>query len=102
MIRHIVMWKFKDEAEGMKKSEITAKVADMLNALKGKVPVLRDLEVGASVTQGDMHYDMALIVTVDKLEDLPLYANHPEHLKVRDFISKVRTERVTADIAISL
>lgn len=100
MIRHIVMWKFKDEAEGMNKSEIMAKVKSGLSALKDVVPVVRDLEVSESVTSGDMHYDMALIVTVDKLEDLPLYANHPDHLKVREFIGKVRTDRVTADIEI--
>ena len=100
MIKHIVMWNFKDEAEGMQKPEILAKVADSLNALKGKIPVLRDLEVGASVTSGDMHYDMALIVTVDKPEDLPVYANHPEHLKVLEFMNKVRIARAVADIEV--
>lgn len=100
MIRHIVMWNFADSAEGMTKTEIMARVARELRALKGVVPVVRDIEVGESVTGGDMHYDMALIVTVDKLGDLPLYANHPEHLKVRDFISKVRTARVTADFEV--
>ncbi|MBQ7227220.1 MAG: Dabb family protein [Clostridia bacterium] len=100
MIRHIVMWKIKEEAESMNKPEIMAHIKDILLALKGKIPVVRDLEVGESLTNGDMHYDMALIVTVDKLDDLPLYANHPEHLKVRDFISKVRLDRVTADIEV--
>lgn len=100
MIRHIVMWNFKDGAEGLTKPEIIAEASAMLTALKGKIPVLRGLEVGGSVTSGDMHYDMALIVTVDKLADLPLYANHPEHLKVTDFIGKVRTDRVTADIEV--
>lgn len=100
MIKHIVMWKFKDEAEGMKKPEILAETAARLNALKGKIPVLRGLDVGASVTSGDMHYDMALIVTVDKLEDLPLYANHPEHLKVSEFIGKLRTARAVVDIEV--
>lgn len=47
-----------------------------------------------------MHYDMALVVTLDKIEDLPLYDGHPEHVKVREFIGKVRTARVTADIEV--
>ncbi len=100
MIRHIVMWNFKDEYEGMKKPEIMEKVKSGLSALKGKVPVVRDLEVGQSVTSGDMHYDMALIVTVDSVNDLPAYAEHPEHVKVRRFIGEVRTARVTADIEV--
>ena len=99
MIKHIVMWQFK-EAEGMTKPEVLAKVAADLSALKDKIPVVKELEVGASVTSGDMHYDMALIVTVDKLADLPLYANHPEHLKVLEFMNKVRTARAVADIEI--
>lgn len=101
MIRHIVMWKFKDEAEGMKKPEIIEKVLGGLASLVGKVPVIRGLEVGGSMTGGDdMHYDMALVVTLDKIEDLPLYDGHPEHVKVREFIGKVRTARVTADIEV--
>ena len=100
MIRHIVRWNFKDEYEGMKKPEIMEKVKSGLSALKGKVPVVRDLEVGQSVTSGDMHYDMALIVTVDSVNDLPAYAEHPEHVKVRRFIGEVRTARVTADIEV--
>ena len=100
MIRHIVMWKIKDEAEGMGKEEIMAKISADLLALKDKIPVVRGVEVSPSLTRGDMCYDMGLIVSLEKLEDLPLYANHPEHLKVRAFISKVRTERVTADIRV--
>ncbi len=100
MIKHIVMWKFKDGACGMSKAEIMAKVRHDLSALKSVIPVVRDLEVNESLTSGDMHFDMALIVTLDTLDDLPKYANHPEHVKVREFIGGVRVERVTCDIEV--
>ena len=100
MIRHVVMWKIKETALGKTKREIMSQIKELLLALKDKIPVVRDIEVGESKTQGDMHYDMALIVTVDDLSDLPKYTNHPEHLKVLEFISQVREERVTADIEI--
>ncbi len=100
MIKHIVMWKIKDNALGKNKAEIMDEICVKLNALKGKVEAARDIEVAPSLTSGEMHYDMGLIVTLDSLDDLPLYANHPEHLKVREFISKVRTDRVTVDIEV--
>ena len=98
MIRHIVMWKFVDNGEGMTKAEIMQKISKELKALVGKIDVINGLEVGASVTSGDMIYDMGLIVTVDNLNDLKTYATHPEHVKVSDFVAKVRTSRVTVDL----
>lgn len=94
------MWKIKEYALDMNKHEIMSRIKELLLPLKDKISVVRDIEVGESKTQGDMHYDMALIVTVNDLSDLPKYTNHPEHLKVLEFISQVREERVTADIEI--
>lgn len=98
MVKHIVMWKIKDGYGNMTKAEIMAKIAADLSDLKGRIPEIVDLEVGASLTGGDMHYDMGLIVTVKRLDDLIGYNEHPEHVKVRNFISQVKLERATVDI----
>lgn len=100
MIKHIVMWKIKDECDGMNKKEITNTISEKLASLKGKIKEIIDIEVGSGLTKGEMNYDMGLIVTLNSLEDLPLYINHPEHLKVREFISKVRLARTTVDIEV--
>ncbi len=100
MVKHIVMWKIKDGYGNMTKAEIMAKIVADLSDLKGIIPEIVDLEVGASMTGGDMHYDMGLIVTFKRLDDAIVYANHPAHVKVSNFISEVRTDRATADIEV--
>ena len=41
MIKHIVFWIVKDEAEGLLKSEVIAKMKSMLEALPQKIDVIR-------------------------------------------------------------
>lgn len=100
MVKHIVMWKIKNGEGHMTKAEIMAKIVADLTDLKDRIPEIVDLEVGASLTGGDMHFDMGLIVTFKRMDDVFVYANHPDHVKVSDFIAKVRTERATADIEV--
>ena len=45
MIRHIVMWKFKETAEGATKAENLHKVKGLLEALPDTIPVIRRMEV---------------------------------------------------------
>ena len=45
MIKHIVMWKFKDEAEGLTKTENIQKVKSMLEALPQKIDFIREMHV---------------------------------------------------------
>lgn len=100
MVKHIVLWKIKDGYGNMTKAEIMAKIAADLSDLKGRIPEIMDLEVGASLTGGDMHYDMGLVVTFKRCDDILAYDSHPEHVKVRDFISQVKLDRATADIEV--
>ncbi len=100
MVKHIVMWKIKDGYGNMTKAEIMAKIAADLSDLKERIPEIADLEVGASLTGGDMHYDMGLIVTVKRFDDLIVYNEHPEHVKVKNFIAQVKLDRATVDIEI--
>ena len=41
--------------------------------------------------------EYASISEFKKLEDLNIYANHPEHLKVGEFVGKVREDRKAVD-----
>ncbi len=100
MVKHIVLWKIKDGYGNMTKAEIMAKIAADLSDLKGRIPEIVDLEVGASLTGGEMHYDMGLVVTFKRFDDIIVYDGHPDHVKVRNFISQVKLDRATVDIEI--
>lgn len=100
MIKHIVMWRFKEEAEGATKMENMRWVKRELEALVGVVPSLLSMEVGIGVTQGEMNYDMALISTYADLEGLEAYKVDPRHKRISAFVSKVRLERATVDFVV--
>lgn len=97
MLKHIVFWRFADEACGKSKQENMDIVREGLLSLLGKVPSLRSAEVGQDVLHSDMSFDMCLICTFDDIEGMIAYRDHPEHVKVASYIAKVKKERVVID-----
>lgn len=97
MIKHIVLWKFLDQAEGHTKEENMDIVRDKLKALLPVIPSIRSFEIGKDILHSEMSYDMALIMTFDSMEDLEAYKIHPEHQKVSAYVKKVRSGRVSTD-----
>lgn len=93
MIKHIVMWKFKDEVVEADKLEMKR----LLESLKGVVPSLKDIEIGMDLVGSDASKDMVLYSEFDSLEDLQAYAGHPEHLKVVEFVKPLVCERHVVD-----
>jgi hypothetical protein len=97
MIRHIVLWKLKENAECGDRAHNAQKMKAELEALKTKIPQIRQLEVGLNCIASDAAYDVALYSSFDSVADLDLYQKHPEHVKVADFVAKVRENRVVVD-----
>lgn len=85
MFVHIVMFKFKEENK--KTNLIQAK--QMLENLMGAIPSLRSIDVGLNVIASDRAMDLSIIAVFESQEGLGLYDQHPEHLKVVDFIKTV-------------
>lgn len=101
MIRHIVLFDFAKEAEGKSAIENAVIARDMLLGLKGKIDVLKRIEVGINEAEADStNYTLCLVCDFDSLEDLQVYQNHPEHLKVGSFIGKVKIQRSCVDYEI--
>jgi len=93
MIKHIVMWKFKDEVAETDKLEMKQR----LEALKGVVPSLIDIEVGVDIAGKDASKDMVLYSEFASRNDLAAYAVHPEHVKVVEFVKPLVCERAVVD-----
>ena len=100
MIRHIVMWKFKDEAEGKTKEENMDIVRNRLYSLPAIISEIRHLEIGKDVRHTDMSADLVLITEFDTLEALETYAKHPDHMLVSQYVRKVIDSRVVIDVKI--
>lgn len=91
MIKHIVMWKFKEnEEENMKK------FLNGLNNLKKIIPEIKSLETGININPKN-EYDAILISEFETMEDLEKYKNNPEHIKVSALCKKIRLDRQAID-----
>lgn len=83
MVHHIVMWNFKTEIEETQKNAIIQAMEENLKGLVGKVPGLLSVEFVTNPISSSTH-DIALVTTLEKAEDIAIYAKHPEHVKVAD------------------
>ncbi len=100
MIKHIVMWKFKDFAEGATKQENVVKVKTMLEQLPEKIDFIREMKVEINVNPKEGMYDAVLISAFDSIEDVNAYRIHPEHKKISSFVSLIRESRASVDYKI--
>lgn len=93
MIKHIVMWKLKDE----NKAENAQKLKTMLESLNGVIPELVSAHVGINIFYENDSYDLCLVSSFKSLEDLQAYKIHPLHVKVSEFCKSVREKRKSCD-----
>lgn len=94
MIRHIVMWKFKENEEENKK-----KFLEGLKSLYGVIPEIKYMEVKESINDNNK-FDACLISDFDSLEDLHTYKEDPRHVKVSELCKSIRVDRAAIDIEI--
>ena len=92
MIRHIVMFRIKDEF----KDEIPQLVKNFYG-MKGKIEGMVSLEAGADFLHSDRSYDVALITEFVSREALDAYQSHPVHLPVKKRMGEVRISSVACD-----
>ena len=90
MVTHIVLWNLKDKTQ---KAQQGGEMKRRLEALVGVVPGLLRAEVGV----GFNGYDVALYTELEDRAALAVYADHPAHCKVKEFVHSVICERVCCD-----
>ncbi|MDK2954581.1 MAG: hypothetical protein PWQ57_77 [Desulfovibrionales bacterium] len=100
MIKHIVMWRVKDGAEGASKMENAVEIKTRLEGLMGVVPGVVSLEVGINELAGETSADVVLVSEFASMEELDAYQTHPLHLEVVAFVKKVATERRAVDYSV--
>ncbi len=97
MIKHMVMWKLKNEALGLTKAENALKIKEMLESLKGEIKEIISIEVGIDCTDNSNNYDVILVSEFKTLDDLNSYQIHPKHVECGQFIKQVYESRVCVD-----
>ena len=97
MLKHVVMWRLKESAEGRTKAHNSIHAKEMLDLLPYKIKEIKNLEVGINVLNTPPSYDLVLIMDFANMLDLQAYQAHPEHVKVADYILKIRETRAVVD-----
>ena len=97
MVKHIVLWKLKENVDGKPKKELAAELKAALEGLKGKIPAIQSLEVGLNYNPADTASDISLYTEFKTQADLDIYQKHPEHMKVVELVKKVTAERRVSD-----
>jgi len=93
MIVHIVMFRFKDDNKALNMARVQKKLQD----LEDSIDELKSMEIGINFNETPRAYDMSLYSTFESPLELKAYQNHPEHLKVVEFIKDVTVESKVVD-----
>jgi hypothetical protein len=97
MIRHLVLWSFKDAVSQDERDAIVAAG----RALGSPVPSVRSLEVGKSFSAARAQgYTHALVASFDDRAGLAAYNSHPEHVPVGARLQQVAAQLLVVDLEV--
>jgi quinol monooxygenase YgiN len=100
MLKHIVMWKLKDHAEGADRAANAVEMKRRLDACANVVPGILKFEVMLAQPGLEATYDVVLYSEFEDKAALEAYASHPTHKAVVPFIGAVREARQCMDYEI--
>lgn len=75
MIKHIVCFKLND-------GESPEKAKEVLLSMQGKVPMIKNIEVGVDKLHSSRSYDVILSVVLEDMQALELYQQDKYHCEV--------------------
>jgi hypothetical protein len=97
MLKHIVMWKLKDHAEGADRATNAVRLKALLDACDGLVPGLLKLEVAVAEAGLEATCDVVLYAEFADKAALDAYQEHPQHVALKPFVLAVRESRQCMD-----
>ncbi|MDO4337618.1 MAG: Dabb family protein [Eubacteriales bacterium] len=96
MVKHIVMWSFKEEVAAKERRSAAEKIKEGLEGLVGVIPGLLSAKVVIDPISSSTH-DLSLLTEFDGADALKAYATNPDHVKVATFVRSVTCNRACLD-----
>lgn len=96
MIRHIVMWKYKESLTKEERQELFKKLTSAAEAMEGNVKGLIAISLFENKNPKEKH-DLCLLCKFESLEDVDNYQVDPLHIVFKDIITGNVTDRVCID-----
>jgi len=92
MLTHIVFFKMHDRSP-----ETISKFRDALESMQGKIPQIKQMEVGVNVIESARAYDVALVQKFDSRETMEEYQTHPVHQAVLPTLRELSAGSASVD-----
>lgn len=97
MIKHIVMWKLKEQAEGADRLANAAEMKRRLDECAQLVPGILAFEATLAQPGLEATHDIVLYSEFESREALQAYIAHPTHQALMPFFKAVREDRQCMD-----
>jgi hypothetical protein len=97
MIKHIVFWKLKDQAEGGDRATNAVKMKQLLDSCANIVPGILKFETALAQPGLEATYDVVLYSEFESRAALDAYQEHPDHVAIKPFVGAVREGRQCMD-----
>ena len=96
MVKHIVLFKLKDEVPAEGTLAVMTNFKAAIEALPDKIYVISNVEVGLNMNPGET-WNIALYSEFDTLEDVKYYATHPDHVAAGRILAETKESRACVD-----
>lgn len=96
---HIVAFKLASEDAEERREQAARAVAE-LEGLRGLIPELQELTVGANDLPIEGNWDFALSARFADADALQAYQVHPEHQRVVQYVRSVASGRASVDFTV--
>jgi hypothetical protein len=92
MVKHIILWKLRNDLGAAEKQEKAQAIKQGLEGLLGQVPGLTAIHVQIDGRLESSNADIMLDCTLESPEALKAYAVHPAHVAVANGVVRPNTE----------
>lgn len=96
MVKHIVMFKLKETLSAEEKMDVMTRFKAAIEALPATINVIRKVYVGLNINEAET-WDICLESEFDTLEDVKLYAAHPDHVAAAGILKDAKQDRACVD-----
>ena len=98
MYKHVVLWKLKEQANGMSRKELAKEVKRRLDELPAHIPEIVSYETGTNIGDyGASFFDVSVISVFENKDTFWNYTKYPVHDDVVAYIQSVMVAEEIVD-----
>jgi hypothetical protein len=87
-----------ENPQGKDKNTIASAIKEQLYKLQEEIKEIQFMEIGVNAPEAsDENYDVVLIAEFKNFKDLETYQKHPAHVRFKEFIKPLRSDKIAVD-----